>query len=326
MNNARNALPAQFIERLARIVPTEKLEDVLNSFCVTRPTTFRANTLKISSEDLKKQLDDLKVVYKIVDWYKDAFILVTPSKKEFMETDLYKNGMIYVQSLSSMIPPLVLDPKRNEKVCDLTSAPGSKTTQIAMMMGNTGEILANDKSRVRLYKLIANLKMQGITNTKVTSLPGQILWRNYPEYFDKTLVDVPCSMEGRISCLDEKSYRDWSLKKIKELVSPQRFLLRAGISATIVGGIIVYSTCTLAPEENEGVVNWILEKEKGAVRVETITIGLSNTQKGIIEWNGKLLDPSLKNTLRILPSETTEGFFVALLRKTKTTVLPLDIG
>lgn len=319
-------LPEAFLERLEKIVPAEEFDYVLNSFEKTRPTTFRTNTLKISSEDLKKQLDNLDIIYKTVNWYKDAFILVSPSKKEFMETDLYKNGMVYVQSLSSMIPPLILDPKQHEKVCDLTAAPGSKTTQMAMMMKNTGEIVANDKSRVRLYKLIANLKMQGVANAKVTSLPGQILWRNYPEYFDKTLVDVPCSMEGRFCTLDEKSYRDWSLKKVKELVSMQRFLLRAGVSATKVGGLIVYSTCTLAPEENEGVVNWILEKEKGAVEVETVSISLPNTQSGIVEWNGKAFDPSLKYALRILPSETMEGFFVALLRKTKPTVLPLDIG
>lgn len=326
MNNARKMLPEAFVQRLEKIVPAEEFDYVLNSFEKTRPTTFRANTLKISSEDLKKQLDNLDIIYKTVNWYKDAFILVSPSKKEFMETDLYKNGMVYVQSLSSMIPPLILDPKQHEKVCDLTAAPGSKTTQIAMMMKNTGEIVANDKSRVRLYKLIANLKMQGVANAKVTSLPGQILWRNYPEYFDKTLVDVPCSMEGRFCTLDEKSYRDWSLKKVKELASMQRFLLRAGVSATKVGGLIVYSTCTLAPEENEGVVNWILEKEKGAVEVETVSISLPNTQSGIVEWNGKAFDPSLTNTLRVLPSKTMEGFFVALLRKTKPTVLPLDIG
>ncbi|MEK7092222.1 MAG: RsmB/NOP family class I SAM-dependent RNA methyltransferase, partial [Patescibacteria group bacterium] len=144
--------------------------------------------------------------------------------------------------------------------------------------------------------------------------------------FDKTLVDVPCSMEGRFCTLDEKSYSDWSLKKVKELVSMQRFLLRAGVSATKVGGLIVYSTCTLAPEENEGVVNWILEKEKGAVRVEETNVGLPSVQSGITGWNGKSFDPSLKYALRVLPSVTMEGFFVALLRKTKPTVLPLDMG
>ncbi|MEK7092703.1 MAG: RsmB/NOP family class I SAM-dependent RNA methyltransferase, partial [Patescibacteria group bacterium] len=214
MNNARKMLPESFIKRLEKIVPIDYLEPVLSSFSQPRPTTFRANTLKISSENLKKQLHNLSIIYKTVDWYKEAFVLVSPSKKEFIETDLYKNGMVYVQSLSSMIPPLVLDSRPNEKVCDLTAAPGSKTTQIAMMMENAGEIVANDKSRVRLYKLIANLKMQGVANAKVTSLPGQILWRNYPEYFDKTLVEVPCSMEGRFCTLDEKSYQDWSLKKV----------------------------------------------------------------------------------------------------------------
>ncbi len=237
-------------------------------------------------------------------------------QRTLMETELYKNGYLYVQSLSSMIPPLVLNPKPDEKVLDLTAAPGSKTTQIAALMHNTGEILANDKSHVRIYKLKANLELQGVTNTQVTQLPGEILWKKLPEFFDKTLVDVPCSMEGRFYTEDEKSYRDWSTNKVKLLQETQKFLLRSGIGCTKVGGTIVYSTCTLSVEENEEVINWILQKEKGNVVLEQIEINGLPTEKSIITWRDKKpFDPSIAKTMRILPSELMEGFFVAKLRK-----------
>lgn len=315
-------LPQDFLERVRLVVPQEKIESVLHSFCVRRPTTFRVNTLKSSRQEVIDLLSKLDFEIEAVSWYEDAFILKNPSKKELLETDIYKDGKIYVQSLSSMIPPLVLNPQPGENICDLTAAPGSKTTQMAAMMHNAGEIFANDKSRIRMYKLEANLKQQGVSNVKTAYFPGQMIWKRYPEHFDKTLVDVPCSLEGRISVLDEKTYSDWSTNKVKELVQVQRFLLRSAISATKVGGEIVYSTCTLSPEENEGVVDWILKKEKDALEVEEITLNIDG-YGGIKQWGNKTYDPRVAKSLRIFPSEIMEGFYVVLLKKLKPTV-PLD--
>src|SRR5260221_2184099 len=220
-----------------------------------------------------------------------------------------------------MIPPLVMDIHDSESILDLTAAPGSKTTQMAAMMHNTGEIIANDKSRVRLYKLEANLKIQGVTNTKVTYLPGQFIWKKFPQYFTKTLVDVPCSMEGRFLCENEKSYRDWSTAKIEFLQNQQKFLLRSGVSATQIGGLIVYSTCTLAPEDNEEVIDWILKKSKGAVVLEDIDIPQLQFSPGLTAFKNRIFDPSLSKTMRIFPTEIMEGFFVAKLRKVSSTIL-----
>ena len=235
-------------------------------------------------------------------------------------SDLYSQGFFYIQSLSSMVPPLVLNPQPGEKILDLTAAPGSKTTQIAMLMKNTGEIVANDKSTIRNYKLTANLKIQGVKNTKVENLPGQILWKKYPECFDKTLVDVPCSMEGRINLADEKSYEDWSTNKIHYLEEVQKFLLRSAISATKPGGEIVYSTCTLAPEENEGVIDWLLIKEKGKVIVEDIDLTFSDKSSSLTRWNNKIFSKEIKKTLRIFPSFLMEGFYIAKLKKLSSTI------
>src|SRR6202035_4766795 len=122
----------------------------------------------------------------------------------------------------------------------------------------------------RLFKLKENFKTMGVINAKVLNLPGESFWKQLPEYFDKTLVDVPCSMEGRIRCDDPKSYKDWSTKKIKQLSKLQKYLLRSAVSATKVGGTIVYSTCTLAPEENEEVIEWVVNKTPDALIVEKI--------------------------------------------------------
>jgi 16S rRNA (cytosine1407-C5)-methyltransferase len=320
-NKPWQVLPEAFRERLAEIVPIEDFEPIMESFCTRHPSTFRANTLKITAEKLVGELKKLGIEVEQVPWYTNAFVLKNVPQKTLSETTWYKEGYLYIQSLSSMIPPLVLNPKPGEKVLDLTAAPGSKTTQIAMLMENTGELVANDISRVRMYKLAANIQMQGVTIAKTLIKPGEMLWKMFPEYFDRTLVDVPCSMEGRMYTEDPKTYQDWSTKKIKELENKQRFLLRSAVSATKTGGTIVYSTCTLAPEENEGVIDWILKKEAGALEVEKIDLPNIPFTPPLMSWKGKEFNEQVQNCARILPSRHMEGFFIARLRKLRPTVV-----
>lgn len=255
-------LPAKFLEKLDKNIDPSVFE-------IKRPTTFRVNTLKIDCEE-------------------QAFITTAPLR-QIQELDIYKNGEIYVQSLSSMIPTEVLDPKPGDYVLDICAAPGSKTSQMAALMQNEGHIVANDNSRIRIYKLEANLKNLGVTNTSIIQSQAQTLWQKYPDTFDKVLADVPCSMEGRFYTPDPKTYKDWSPAKIRILVQLQKFILRSAFGCCKPGGIIVYSTCTLNRQENEEVVEWLLKKEPG--RVELLSME------------------------RINPSPVMEGFFVAKLRK-----------
>jgi len=303
-------LPEAFLERLKRIITTDKYDAVLESFCTKKPTTFRANTVKISASDLIKKLQPQGFEVEAVDWYKDAFILKNKSQRELTETDSYKTGELYIQGLSSMIPPLVLNPQTSESILDACAAPGSKTTQISSLMNATGEIIANDRSRVRLYKLAANIKLQGATNVRTIYFPAQVLWEKFPQYFDRALVDVPCSLEGGFQCDYPKSYGSWSVKKVKQLAEYQKKILRSAIAATKPGGTIVYSTCTLSPEENEGVIDWILKKESGSVSLAPIDISVE-TAPAVLEWNGKTYNPEVEKTVRVLPSNLMEGFFLA---------------
>jgi len=294
MSQTWRNFPKDFLERLKTIVPAKQLHDVLEAYTVVRPTTLRVNTIKTSVQELLSIFDEQKIAYEPSIISPIAFI-IRSDKRMLLDLDAYKDGLFYIQSLSSMLPVITLDPKPNEKILDIAAAPGSKTTQIATLMNNTGQIIANDNSRIRGYKLQANLKTQGVTNATVIISAGQTLWQQYPEYFNRSLVDAPCSMEGTFTTINPKTYEHWGIKAIKELVQRQKWVLRSAVSATKPGGVIVYSTCTLEPEENEKIIEWILKKEQGKL---------------------ELVEP----TTLIYPSELMEGFFIAKLVKTDSTI------
>lgn len=316
-----DTLPKDFLDKLSIFIPQEKLSLVHESFSVSKPLTLRINTNTADTKKLLSELENAAIPLTPIPWYEDAFS-TTAMSKTLTALPSYEKGQFYIQGLSSMIPALALNPKEDEVILDIASAPGSKTTQIASLMNNKGEIVANDISRTRLFKLKANLKQQGVTNTKVMNMPGERIWRKFPEYFDKVLVDAPCSMEGRFTTSDPDSYKDWSPKKVKELSHRQQYLLRSALSATKVGGVVVYSTCTLSPEENEGVIDWLLEKEGDSIEIEEITIPHLELSPGITNWGKYHYNNDMSKTARIYPDEKFEGFFIAKMRKTKTTLRP----
>lgn len=307
-------LPPAFITRVHEIVPSDLLDQVLKSYSETKPTTFRANRLKITHTQLQEELQNKGILFEKVQWFEDAFILKSEDSRILTESDFYSEGKIYVQSLSSMIPPLVLDAQRGEQVLDLCAAPGSKTTQIAAMMNNEGFIYANDLSTVRIYKLAHNLKLQGVSNAKTIRGRGEDVWKRNRQKFDRVLADVPCSLEGRFSLLDPKSYDGWSEKKVKDLAQRMKFLLWSAVNSTKPGGTIVYSTCTMSPEENEGVVDWVLEKEKGKLVMEAIEIPGLSFNRGLTSWRKAQYSDELELSARIFPSNIMEGFYVAKLK------------
>ncbi len=321
-------LPEKFLERIGMLYSEKDLPNVLKAFEERPIPSFRVNTLRAKTTDVKQKLEAQGFDLEQVRWYGDAFLLRNKSVRELTESDVYTAGNIYIQNLSSMIPALALDPKPDERILDIAAAPGSKTTQIADLMQNNGEIVANDLSRKRIFKLKDNLEQYGVTNTKIENHAGETFWKRYPEVFKKTLVDVPCSMEGRILCSDPKSYQDWSPKKIKQLALLQKYLLRSAISATDVGGTIIYSTCTLSPEENEDVIEWVIKRVNGnttnAVSVEKIEIPNISLTPALDSWKKRTFEHA-KHTSRVTPSATMEGFFIAKIKKHKSTVPGMEI-
>ena len=305
-------LPKEFLERLIEIYPRH-YNNILNTFLNKKLTTFRVNYLKTDLVNLKESLKRENISYKELQFPKGAFIL-KETLNRLQATSIYNNGLIYVQNVSSMLPVILLEPKDGEKILDLCAAPGAKTTQIASLAKNS-EIVAIEKIRIRYYKLLANLKIQGANNVKPYLLDGIFIRKKFPEYFDKILLDAPCSAEARFLIHDPHTYKYWRIKKICEMVHKQKKLIQSAFFALKEGGILVYSTCTFSPEENEGIIDWFINKFKDKLEVLPIELNLSNVMSGLTSWEGKKFSKECNLTKRIIPNDFMEGFFIAKIRK-----------
>jgi NOL1/NOP2/sun family putative RNA methylase len=312
------ALPSGFLDRLQRIVPSSHVGRVRQAVRTALPTTLRMNTLRTSLQAGRAVLRGAGFQYDTVPWYDAACIVRRGRLRDLAAHELYRSGACYVQSLSSMVPPLVLDVVSGQEVLDVTAAPGSKTTQLASLMDNTGHIVANDNHALRVEKLRANIQKQGATCVETLCSQGTTLWRRYTPRFDRVLVDAPCSSEGRFTLDDPTTYRSWSERNIRAHAREQKRLLFAGWHVLRSGGILVYSTCTLAPEENEGVISWLLERFPDTVEMLPCTLPIRNRQQPLRAFDGTRYHTAVQQAMRILPSETMEGFFVAKLRKKRT--------
>jgi len=211
-----------------------------------------------------------------------------------------------------MIPPLFLEPEPEDYVLDLCAAPGSKTTQIAQLMKNKGALIANDVSLKRISSLGFNLQICGVINTAVIMFDGRKLPLIIKDQFDKVLVDAPCSSSGHLISKYPSSFKE---KGIKSLHFLQRDLLLAGFKMLKPSGILVYSTCSIHPLENEAVVDYLLSKEEKA-RVEYLEIKGIHFHSGLTEYKEKVFHPDLKYCTRIYPHDNfTDAFFIARIRK-----------
>lgn len=272
--------------------------------------SFRVNTLKAKRDEILLLLKDLKI--KSLPFYNNGFLL--QEKTRFGNHITHNLGMIYIQEIASMIPVVVLDPKPDEVVLDLCAAPGSKTTQIAQSMENSGLLVANEINRKRAQGLIHNIKRCGLLNEAVIILRGQRIDKILPDYFDRILIDAPCSAEGTIRKSKAVLYH-WGLKNIQRMAKIQKGLIVSGFRALQPGGTMVYSTCTLAPEENEGVVAYLLDRFPEA-EIMPITIPNFKIRPGITKWQGETFDKRLKSCARILPQDNdTAPFFIARIIK-----------
>jgi len=318
MASSKRSLPQPFLDKLRRLVPVNQWDKVLKTFAQDRPTTFRVNTLKSDGPSLRKELEQAGLKTENVLWYKDAFILRKGSQKDLERSDAYQEGRIYVQGLSSMVPPLVLDPRPGEKVLDLTAAPGSKTTQLACLMANQGTLTANDDNPIRVEKLKANLSMQGATCARVLS-PGDggLVWKQDQEGYDRVLLDAPCSSEGRFQLDSPSTFSYWKEDTNRRMAKDQRRLFKSAFLSLRPGGTMVYSTCTFSPEENEGVLQWACETFGDALGIENISLPLPVHTRGLSSWGDLGFSSGVANAIRVLPTPEVEGFFVAKVRKVK---------
>lgn len=303
----KKKLPNEFVEELYENYSPLTVDKILSGMSGDRNTTLRVNTLKSDIYEIMNILKENAIKFDRVSWFNDALVIKNASEKVLQKLDIYEEGKIYLQSLSSMVPPIVLKPMPNEKILDLTAAPGSKTTQIVAMMENKGYVLANELDALRCERLKFNVQKQGAKIVEINNGRGEVIGKKYEEYFDKVLLDAPCSGEGRFLANDPKTYRSWSLKTVKELSKLQKKLLRSAYQAVKKNGEIVYSTCTLNKAENEDVLKWAIEE----LNIKILDINLNIKNSVPISDENK----EVQKAIRILPSKETEGFFIVKLKK-----------
>ncbi|MGD9154901.1 MAG: RsmB/NOP family class I SAM-dependent RNA methyltransferase [Bacillota bacterium] len=301
-------LPAEALKLLAEQYEPPQLDQVLAGFMRQRPATLRVNRLKTNVRQVMETLRQENVKFNRVLWYEDALVIKNRREKDLVALKLYLEGHIYLQSLSSMLPPLLLHPEPGSKVLDLTAAPGGKTTQLAALMANKGFLVANEINQVRAERLKFNVSRQGASCVTVRVGDGKWLEPQWREYFDAVLLDAPCSGVGLFMLDQPQTYRGWSLRWVHQLVKEQRKLLETALWALRPGGTLVYSTCTLTRAENEANVEWVLQRYPETVRLEPVAFNLTGAKNyqqitTIADSNGRMLT--------VIPGTLYEGFFVA---------------
>ena len=262
---------------------------------------------------LRQTLRHNYISFSELDYPQGAFLLKTPLR-QFQNNDIYQKGLVAIQNISSMLPVIALSPAAGETILDLCAAPGIKTAHLASFAPEA-KIVAIEKIRKRYYKLQAYLAYQGATAVKTALLDSMWVRKKYPEYFDKILADVPCSTEARFIVSIPLTYKYWSERKIKEMEYKQRKLLHAAFFALKEGGILVYSTCTFSPEENESVINWFLNRFKSKVELMPLDFPCQNAIDGFRRWKDEKFCAYMNYTKRIIPDALFEGFFIAKIKK-----------
>ena len=291
---AKSKLPIDFINELNNDFTERNVDKILTGMSEERYTTFRVNYLKsneveVEEELVKNGLEFEKVRITETNFNFNAYVIYNKNEKDLSKLKIYEDGKIYVQSISSMIPPIILRPEPGERVLDMAAAPGSKTTQMAAMMNNEGYILANEIDKFRCEKLKYNVEKQGASIVHIINKDGTQL-NNSAKSFDKILVDAPCSGEGRFIVSNKKTYEHWSLKMQKELVEIQKKLLSNAINLCKINGTILYSTCALSLAENEKVIDWAINNFN--IEIEKININICIEKSTRVKLNDKLSQTS----------------------------------
>lgn len=270
-------------------------------------STPRRQSLRLNPLRAVTELTDLEPI----KWCDNGFTL---RENYSVDDELTASGKAYIQNASSWLPVLALDPMPHDTILDACASPGGKSSHIQAITNNQSSLVCNDNSRLRLMKLKANMDRLNARATYTLYDARSIARRMKLSSFDKILLDAPCSGEGLMTLDDLKLFDSWSIAHIRRLSSLQKKILNECWQLLKPGGVLVYSTCTMAPEENEAVVDYFLRRNPDA-SLAPLDFPLSNQIPALQSWNGKPFRNDLSNCLRLTPSRLTEAFFVAKLTK-----------
>ena len=296
-------LPEFLIKMLEEQYGLEISKKIIEGYHAKRLTTFRVNTLKTDITSVENKLIEAGIEYKRVEWYKGAFIVKDELKKQIENMEIYEKGEIYLQSLSSMLPPIILEPKQGEDILDMAAAPGGKTTQIAAITENKANITACEMNNIRLERLKYNIEKQGAKCVYVMNTDSRKIDDLFS--FDRILLDAPCSGSGTLDFNDLSLKNTFTMKLINKSIDSQLALLKKAINILKPGKEMVYSTCSILACENEEIV----KKALAGTKVEIVPIELEGME------TLPLLQTKIKGTICVMPNEFYEGFFIAKIKK-----------
>lgn len=300
-NNSSN-IPEFLTIMLEKQYGEDITKNIIKGYEVDRKTTLRVNNLKSNINEIKERLLKEKIQYNEISWSKDAIVI--NENDQISKLDIYEDGKVYLQSLSSMLPPIILNPKEKENILDMAAAPGSKTTQIASITNNNSYITACEINNIRAERLKYNIEKQGVNCAFVMVKDARKLDDFFS--FDKILLDAPCSGSGTISLKNENLQKVFTEKLIHKSAEVQLALLKKAIKLLKPGGEMVYSTCSVLSIENEEIV----EKALKGTKAKIVPIENDELVKEL-----PLLPVKIEGTLCVAPNELYEGFFIAKIRK-----------
>ena len=297
------SIPAFLLDALTAQYGEARTAEILRGYACRRPVTLRVNTLKATPAQVLAQLTQAGLSAAPVAWSAEAFVLPAGSERVLEALPLYERGEIYLQSLSSMLPPLFVQSQPGENLLDMAAAPGGKTTQMAALSGGKAMITACEKNAIRADRLRFNLNRQGASRVSIMVQDARKLDDFFS--FDKILLDAPCSGSGTLYVEDGELKSKFSKELVDNSARLQGELLRKALKLLRPGHEMVYSTCSILRKENEDVVSAALRR--GGVELVPLT-----PFEGL-----PLLPAALDGVLCVAPNELYEGFFVAKLRKAK---------
>ena len=298
-------VPAYLAQLLIAQYGEETAQRIAEGYAVSRAVTLRANPLKADAQTVRQALADQGIETEPVSWYGDAMIVKNAREDALEAMELYESGAIYLQSLSSMIPPMFLGAKPGENVLDMAAAPGGKTTQIAALTGNQAMITACEMNKIRADRLKYNVQRQGATRVTVMNIDS----RNMDDLFsfDRILLDAPCSGSGTVQLGNPRSKGQFSKEFLSRTTKQQEALLIKALRLLRPGCEMIYSTCSVLEQENEEIVRRALKR----ANAEVVPLDLAAFE------SVPQLPVSIPGTLCVCPDTLHEGFFVAQIRRKK---------
>lgn len=305
----REALARALSERYAALVPDH--EELIQALLRPLPESLWSHPARLDRSALMELLRADGFAPEAMPWCEAGIRLPAGSRPGRHWGFLA--GLFQVQEEVSMLPVTLLDPQPGERVLDLCAAPGNKTAQIAVAMANRGTVMGNDPKKGRLAALRQTVKRLGLLNTVITAQDGQSIGARAGS-FDRVLVDAPCTCEGTFRKVTQPNDPDTTFRE-RQAATQVRLLERA-VQLTRPGGRIVYATCTLAPEENEAVVDTVLQRLGSELRLVPARVPGFQGRAGVTRWQGRTFDQALTGAMRVWPQDNdTGGFFVAVLER-----------